>query len=578
MRGSVLYFLLALLLIPVPLFCQPEPSDRDTLLREIDAAGAADFYDKALSLIDQGVGLYPEDHRFPMLRGDLYEEQELYGMALESYREAEALDRDNSVELRTKLASVLGYLDRNFESLSYLEALVAEGSQALLDDLGWMYFKTHQPEKGIGPLQAALDDEFSRNLSLTLGTLYSELNDAEMCRKYYLEAIHDALDDQDSYFASVGYYNLSLAEKSFYDYEAAVDYASRSIDLMNRSAGHLALGDLYMMKQSFRDAEREFNEAVELDKTPLSRTNLAALYRIQGRLDESLFQIRKIEETDDDSWMYYYGLNQDQFVMDLYEQFSEAYEGKVQRLILFREWGVSARFQRISQIVVNKVKALYYRTLFRLLSYREGRSQLEGGSELRGALTLAAGAEGFSGQAEKYYLRALSLEDFSQAEPWYDLVLGDALKDETRLKLAQERFDPEWERQPLEDTLRSRAQLMRGRSPEKNEILSRMYRMNPGSLVQYGLKLPVVLDLSGSEASAPLERRIRRLLRGSGFYLPENREGLAVLRMNVGDRISYVFSDTDGTVLISGNLNVEDDLRNELRHWVRRFRSEAFQF
>lgn len=585
MRSAVqLFFVLFFfshILIPSFLFSDElteDGSNADFNLEEIHSAVNADFYEKALNLIKKGKDDYPEDFRFPMAEGDLYEEQELYSLALDAYKEAEVLDIENSVDLRKKLASTLAYLDRNFQSLSYLEALQEEGEDALLDDLGWMYFKTHQPEKGIVLLREALEKEFDRNLSLTLGTLYSEMNSPELCRQYYLDAIWDAIDNHDSYFASVGYYNLSLAEKSFYDYESAIDYASESLSLMDRAAGHLALGDLYMMKQSYKDAEREFREAVDLDKTPLSRTNLASLYRVQGRLDDSLNEIKKIEDGNDESWMYYYGLNQDQFIMDLYRQYFEVYEGKVNQLHLFREWGASARFKRFFQQIDNKGKALYYRTLNRLLSFKEGRSQLEGGSELRGSLTLASGAEGFPRQAEKYYLRALSLEDFPQAGPWYDLVLGQELRDTDLLARAENGLNPEWERQALEEVQRARVLLMRGHSLEKDAVLMNMYQMNPGALVQYGLRLPLELQLSGERESFMQRYRLKRILNQSGFRIISGTGNSIVLRINISDSIKYTMSSPEGAVLYSGNIEIESDVFGALKNWLRIFRMQAFQF
>jgi len=550
--------------------------ERDLRLQEISSAAEGDFYQKALDLIDSGAADYPEDYRFPMARGDLYEEQKLYTLALESYREAEVLDLNKSVALRRQIASTLAYLDMNLESLSYLETLVDEGETSVLDDLGWMYFKTHQPEKGILRIRESLDREFDRNLSLTLGTLYSETNQPDLCRKYYLDAIRDAEDHQDSYFASVGYYNLSLAEKSFYNYEAAESYAAESLKLMDRSAGHLALGDLYMMKQSYIDAEREFREAVDLDKTPLSRTNLASLFRVQGRLDESLSELRKIEEENDGSWMYYYGLNQDQFVMDMYGQYYELYKGRVRQLKLFKEWDLSGRIERRLQIINNRGRAFYYHTLYRLLSFREGQSQLQGGSELRGSLTLAAGAEGFSGQSEKYYLRALALEDFPQAEPWYDLLLGQELKDSERLIRAGKGLDAEWERQPLEEVLRSRVLLMKGKSPEKDDLLMQIYLMNPGALTQYGLKLPVNLQLSGDfKAQGP---RLKRYLRQSGFRIVSGQSRGLVLRISFSDALKYTMSDPEGNVLFSGVIETETNLSRDFRIWLRRFRKQVFLY
>ncbi|MDC7242298.1 MAG: hypothetical protein PQJ50_18230 [Spirochaetales bacterium] len=546
--------------------------DPDSLLRQIASTGDAEFYDKALSLIEEGSAVYPEDYRFPMARGDLFESQELYDLALNSYREAEVLAPED-VELRRKTASALSYLDRNFEAVDYLESLLDEDD--VLDDLGWMYFKTHQPEKGVVLLEEALEKEFDRNLSLTLGTLYSELNSPELCRKYYLDAINDALKDSDSYFASVGYYNLSLAEKSFYDYEAAYTYARESLELMDRAAGHLALGDLYMMKMAFGEAEREFRQAVDFDKTPLSRSNLASLYLVQGRLDETLEQLKKIEEAvGDESWMYYYGLNQDQFIMDLYRQYYEVYKGKVNEILLMKTPGWRNGLRRTADLIVFKGKSLYYRTLYRVLALREGRSQLEGGSLLRGSLTLASGTEDFRAYSVRYYLRARDLEVFDQAEPWYDQMIGRERKDREMLLRAESAFDPEWEALAVSEGVREQVLLTRPGSRERDELVSRVYRANPGALLQYGLPLPLRLELTGSEMDSREKRGISRALRRSGVVL-RSYDGVSLtLRVNLSETLQYTLSSREGEVLVSGSYPMDE--AGDIQGWAREFRAAAF--
>ena len=576
---SAAFVLLLLSFLPVPerAFGQ-EDGSADSLLQQITTAGDSDFYDKALSLIDEGVEAYPGDHRFPMARGDLYESQELYSLALDSFREAEGL-APQDVELRKKTASALSYLDRNFEALDYLEALVREGADEVLDDLGWMYFKTHRPEEGVVLLEEALDKEFDRNLSLTLGTLYSELNDAELCRKYYLEAITDALKYGDSYFASVGYYNLSLAEKSFYDYEAALDYARRSLELMDRAAGHLALGDLYHMRQDFSEAEREYRQAVDLDKTPLSRSNLSSFYLVQGRLDEAFAQLKKIEEAvGDESWMYYYGLNQDQFTMDLYRQYHDLYRARVNQTSLLKAGGWAAGFRRAADLVVYRGKAIYYETLYRILALREGRSQLQGGAELRGNLTIASGTEGFRHYSVRYYSRARELEDFIQAEPWYKQMIGRELPDRKMLLEAGRSYDPEWEAFAVTEGVRELALLARPGTLERDELVSRVYMENPGALLQYNLPLPVRVEFSGRGMERLDRRRIRRVLKQSGFLLRSYDDPSLVLRINLSDSLQYSLSSREGTVLVAGNYPVSDGSSDEYYSWSLELRSRVFGF
>ena len=57
---------------------------------------------------------------------------------------------------------------------------------------------------------------------MTLGTLYSGIYDYENSKHNYLEAINEALDANNSHFASVAYYNLSLLEHSFYHFSEAL--------------------------------------------------------------------------------------------------------------------------------------------------------------------------------------------------------------------------------------------------------------------------------------------------------------------------------------------------------------------
>ncbi len=549
----------------------PPSGTPDALLEEIREAAGGSFYRKALNLIDRGEELYPSDLRFPMKKGDLYRDQELYSLALEAYRHAEVLDsRDRS--LREKLAEVLGYLDRNYEALVYLESLVDEGED-LLDDLGWMYYKTHYPEKGILRLRKALEKEFDRHLSLTLGSLYAETNSVEECRSAYLDAIDDALDDGDSYFASVGYYNLSLAEKSFYDYEAAEEYARLSLDLMDRAGGHLALGELYTMRLDFDRAAREYGSAADLDKTPLSRLSLASLMRLQGRLDEALVLLNQVRDRKDESWMYYYGLNRDQFRMDLYRHYGVLYKGLYNRTRLFREWGLVERIGRLRDLLSYGGRSLYYRLLYRILAFREGTLQYSGGSELRGALTLAGGCEGYASLSGRYYRNALALEGFEEARPWYDLVLGREEKDSERLRRAAQGFMADWEKEPVEEALRENWFLLSRREKvASSDTLYKLYSMNPGSLIQYGLRLPVSLELSRENPG--LERRLKRALVKSGFSV---RDGASLLlRFQGGGSPSYTLSDRAGRVIGSGTVEGVD--QDSLRLWVTGLRSTLFLY
>ncbi len=552
---------------------------QEDLLESIDRAVAGEFFSKALELIDQGKASYPEDPRFAREEGDLYSDRKLYNLALEAYREVERLNPENR-EIRKEIASILGFLDRNEEALVYLEELVTEEYDSyLIDDLGWMYFKTHQAGKGIPLLEEALSKEFRKSLALTLGTLYSEENNQDLCRKYYLEAIESALKSGDHYFASVAYYNLSIAEQSFYSYEKAIEYARLSLQEMERSGGHLALGDLFLTKGDYAEAEKQIKAAAALDETPLSAMSLASFQRQRGRLDAALFQVEALEKNRDDSWMYYYGIDSRRFETDMIELKKEIYKGKFHQERLTARAGISGKIRRLGRLARYFVLSRYYDSLFRIQTFRVGKVQWERSSRLRGALTLASAAEGFPATAGKYWLRAMILEkDEPLSVPWYDLELGRERRDADLLYRSLVSFQKEWEASMVEESYR---QMLLEKMPENVsavEAASAVYRSNSGGLKQYGLALPVSIRFSGFH-SAALERKITRTLGRQGIKVLKSYTGYEpVLRLHQGENgvLDYVVSFPDGTQAASGVVEPSGRLRSQAYQISRSIEESLF--
>ncbi len=552
--------ILLVLLLVCPVLGSAESAEN--LLDEIDRAITGEFYSRALSLLKTGSLLYPGDFRFPVAEGDLYSTRKLYNLALASYEKAETLDPLNH-RVREDMASTLAFLDRNEEAIVYLEGLLEEGDDSnLADDLGWLYFKTHQPEKGISLLENILAGEFHKSLALTLGTLYSEIPNQELCRKYYLLAIDSALLSGESYFASVGYYNLSLAEQAFYSYEKAIEYARLSLEQMDRAGGHLALGDLYLMKGDYESAERETMKAVPLDKTPLSTLNLASIHRMKGELDIALREAESLRSDADDSWMYYYGIDSRQFDMDVNELLRDIHKGLYNRERLFPSRGIRGGLLKLFRAGRNYVLYRYYDTQFRILSFRVGRTQWERSSPLRGALTLAAASEGFEPTAVKYLSFARDQEaDDPLSSPWYSLELGRERKDRELLGRAIADFQEEWEGRLVEECSREILYLSRRdrKSPSYRKSATAVYFQNPGGLVQYGLKLPLYLSVSGEDSSI-LNRLLKKQMNHSGFYLTPSYGGVeATLRVHsIGERsFTYSLTRADGSSVLSGRIDAE---------------------
>ena len=261
----------------------------DWYYERAQAAIEAENYETAVQLLQEAQRRYPAAGSLNVLLADLYYDKELFALALEEYLEADRKEGADFLVL-SQIAHCYGKLNREQDSIGTLERILELFPESVysVDDLGWMYFKTHQLEKAEALLQEALE-RFGpeRGLYMTLGTVYSGMYDYDNSRRYYLLAIDDALDEQDEYFASVAYYNLSLLEHSFYRFNSALRHTEESIRLSDRAPGHLARGELFQSRLDFRRALEEYELARARDTTPLSKVNLAMLYQRFGRLELS---------------------------------------------------------------------------------------------------------------------------------------------------------------------------------------------------------------------------------------------------------------------------------------------------
>jgi tetratricopeptide (TPR) repeat protein len=263
-----------LLLCLLLLACSPAVShtqeSADWYYGRAQEAIEAENYETAVRIIEEGKRLFPRNAELQLLLADLYYDKELYNLALEEYRGAARLQGEEYLTL-VQISRCYGKLNQEQESIATLERILElyPESVSSIDDLGWMYFKTHQLEKGEELLLNALG-QFGpdRGVYMTLGTLYSGMYDYENSKRYYLKAIQDALTGEDLYFASVAYYNLSLLEHSFYNYNSALRYTEESIQMLDRAPGHLARGELFQSRLDFNRAQAEYQTPMVKDNTP----------------------------------------------------------------------------------------------------------------------------------------------------------------------------------------------------------------------------------------------------------------------------------------------------------------------
>jgi tetratricopeptide (TPR) repeat protein len=550
-----------LLLVCSPAVC-PAQQNADWYYGRAQEAIEAENYENAVQIIEEGKQRFPQNAELRLLLADLYYDEELYSLALEEYRGAEQLQGEVYLTL-VQISRCYGKLNQEQESIATLERILELYPENItpIDDLGWMYFKTHQLEKGEELLLEALE-HFGpdRGVYMTLGTLYSGLYDYENAQKFYLKAIDDALKGEDLYFASIAYYNLSLLEHSFYNYNSALRYAEESVQMVDRAPPHLARGELFQSSLDFKRALSEYQTAMVKDNTPLSKVNLALLYQRFGMLELARRYAEEVLESRDRSWMYYYGTDVNRHLQDVHEILADVYDGLASSGRAQPRIGVLQLLKWIPRLVDYRLKAYYHRQKFRSYSLQVGRAYLLEGNHLDAYWEFYSANERYRQVALKYLELARDLE--VQVAPhalfYYQQEEGKIRRSRELLERSIQGLDPFWEREGIFDSLRYLIPLLKDRSAPRRLAVNRLYELNPGGLLQYGFALPLVV--SGRNQDDKVLRRCLKYLRRSGseiapaadekvgflYHLALQREADSRVRVNLrkGEGGRLLFSET----------------------------------
>jgi tetratricopeptide (TPR) repeat protein len=538
---------------------RPEVAERSAQWyadRAIEAI-EAENYERAVQMLTDGQEEHPESVQLYTILGDLYFDEELYRLALSEYQEAEHIEPNNFAVLHSAALS-LGRLNRERDSVRYLERLLQHypDSPDVIADLGWMYFKTHQLEKGEALLLDAIEDYGDeRNLTMTLGTIYADMYRFEDSKEYYERSIESALEDGRSYFASVAYYNLSLLQKAFYRFNGAVRSTERSLEQATRSTGHLARGELYEMQMDFRRAHDEYTEAYNLDEdTPLAKLDLAALYRTFGRLDEALAYARDVYDSDDLHWMFNFGTDEQRHRMELHNLLSDIYRGKAHVLSYEPAAGPIEWVSNFAGRVRYRVLAWYHDMTFRRFASRVAEAYEQEGSILNAHWTYYRAQERYPRLALRALDKARDLETevIPEAQPFYLMRAAMLRDDRAAIAEAVNAMHPRWERSSIAEGLSEIAIRARrdGDVGEAQRTAVELYRLNRGGLRQHGIELPVDLSITGVDGR--IARRLAGSLKSAGLR-PANEGTGSPLRLEVRvsetQRVSYRFLDGERFLL-----------------------------
>ncbi len=546
---------------------ETRPSSRDVwtagdYLSAVEEAIRSERYDRAVSLIEEGTERFPEHAPLYLAAGDLYRDEELYEMALHEYRRAAELE-PRAYQALYGQSAALGRLNREREAIRVLQrlsSLYPENTE-VLSDLGWLYFKTHQLAKGEELLRDALDRlGMNRSLAMTLATIYADMYDYDRAKRYYERAISDAVDEGRSYFASVARYNLSLLEKTFYQFDAALSSTEESLRLARRAPGLLARGELHERRLRYDDALSDYNAAFALDEdTPLAQVSLASVHQVFGKLDEALAYAQDVYGRENSAWMFNFGTDLERHGMNLHGLLADIYEGLYHRAGFEAADGPREWLSRLVRRAGYRVKAWFHRRNERVYARDVAQAYRREGSRLNAAWTFYRAYEDYPGKAASHLQRARELETamIPESRPFYELQRGVLSADTALLQRARSELDPVWERIERAEAAREQAELhrKRGEWAAYAGAAHDLYLLNPGGLRQHGLSMPVDLELSLPGFDGPSYRRLSRSLERVGLD-PVSRERAAFRLV-----ISAESGDSDGGRLMIVALYDQERLR-----------------
>jgi transglutaminase-like putative cysteine protease len=550
-----------------------EPAD--ALYQSAVQAQRAELWERAIALYEEGERLYPIDPRFSRSLGNLYYNRRLYGLAWEQYLKVEEL-LPLDVSLLYRMSRTAAYLNDDAVSAQYLERLldISPNNRDAIGNLGWIYYKLHRLEEGERLMRDALkrfgpDSDFS----MTLGTLYSEMFRYEDAKQSYLDAIDSAEAIDDWLFLSVAYYNLSILETRFYQFDLAFDASSISLAAQNRASGRLSRGELFQRRLEFALVFGEYQEAYELDTSPLSKINLAQSYQIAGQLEEARLYAENCLRVSDLSWMLNYGTDPIRYKRDIYKILYKTYEG-LEKAESFKHSGFEGLFRKLAYWF----KAEENKHLFRKYSLLSANAySLYSDGELNpDTLCLYSDAfEDYPRRALTYVQEARSLETplIPDAAPSYDFEIGRLLQDKQRIADSIAALDPIWERDIIASAYTELAKLPGSRS-SRNDAVERLFALNPGALRQAGLSLPVSLVIDSVDTRAP--RSLQNALKTAGLVPARSARFRLTLTINPGSIDCVLYDGNRGTALLNRSFPIASLSSKDLSAFAQTLAEHVF--
>jgi len=327
-----------------------------------------------------------------------------------------------------------------------------------------------------------------------LGTIYSTMYRYDEGKYRYEKSIEQGKRLWG--FNAIAYYNLSLLELRFHQYDLAMDSANASLDSSIRASGYLSRGELFMRRFDMEKALADYDTAREIDPSPLAKLSLAQAYRISGRLEEARLYAENCLKTGDHSWMSNYGIDPVRYKRDIYEILYKTYKGlaKTEKFIprysLVEKAGLF--FKKISFRFYSSV----YRKLYQKYSLAAGEAMRKELPSIDMYIQYFNAFETYRYRAASYLNMARDLEVavIPASEPSYNLEEGVLFNNLGLIGKALLKFDENWERLSISQCFSMFAR--RGGNDVFRACATELFALNRGALLQDGIRLPVDMKIN----------------------------------------------------------------------------------
>ncbi|MGI5085531.1 transglutaminase domain-containing protein [Treponema putidum] len=564
----------------------------DTILFEAEKAIEAENWERALSLLQDGIKRYPQNDSLFLRLGEIYYNQELYKPAYKILKKGQDINPDNS--------SILFYLSGCASSLNkYEEALVYIKNYLYLiphdrfaaANYGWLCFKCHRPEEGINFLLNNIE-RYGKDLSVynSLGTLYNEIFDYKKSKEFYVKAINEAKKLDRKYSGAIYYYNKAILESQFYQFENAIEDAKAALDMKERSSSYMMIGELEERRNNFTQALSSYFSAAADDDTPLSTLSIINLFLETGHIEKAEQYILNELQNISEAWISDYGLSVNEFKSNLYDLKRELYIRKYNfektRLTLnFFDW-----IKNLNNKINYKLKYKYYDAVFRLYSLKVAKEYKQNNKRYSEdvANTLYANTyyyrafKGKGKKALKYLKNSESIETMliPQSAGAY---LADKGIIESDLKMLNEgisKMDPEWEKFALKNLYAEGSKIAKQTSPQLYYLyLESLFDLNPTGFLEHDIKLPVKIniDMDKTENIKLNSKKIKKLITSSRFIEDDNSK--FSLQLTYSDKnLSFKLTDKNGYTLYSKNFVIEKLDKKHFKNSINVLVKDIFSF